>query len=103
MYTPKTFLVNALAILGVICLIVGLKYATDYLKKTGIIEGVERDNNPFIPSKPFDSDEDSDSDLDAESESESAVDPINYDSFPELGTDPEAPVARSDDIDTYLL
>jgi len=47
------FVINALIVLGLIAVMVGIKYASSYLQNSGIISGDEKDNNPFVP-KPKD-------------------------------------------------
>ena len=53
MNSPRMFVINALIVLGLIAVMVGIKYASSYLQNSGIISGDEKDNNPFVP-KPKD-------------------------------------------------
>lgn len=49
MNSPRMFVINALIVLGLIAVMVGIKYASSYLQNSGIISGDEKDNNPFVP------------------------------------------------------
>lgn len=49
MNSPRMFAINALIVVGLIAVMVGIKYASSYLQNSGIISGDERENNPFVP------------------------------------------------------
>lgn len=49
MNSPRMFAINALIVLGLIAVMVGIKYASSYLQNSGIISGDEKDDNPFVP------------------------------------------------------
>lgn len=49
MNSPRMFVINALIVLGLIAVMVGIKYASSYLQNSGIISGDEKDNSPFVP------------------------------------------------------
>lgn len=101
MYSPKVFLINAIAILGVIALIVGIKYATDCLKSSGIIQGVEKDDNPFVPGREIP--EIPEVPTDPPMPTDEETDYSYEENFPAIGSDPEKPLADNNDIDVYLL
>ena len=49
MNSPRVFAINALIVVGLIAVMVGIKYASSYLQNSGIIAGDEKDNSPFVP------------------------------------------------------
>lgn len=69
MNSPRMFAINALIVVGLIAVMVGIKYASSYLQNSGIISGDERENNPFVP-KP------KESEPETKPESESVPDPV---------------------------
>lgn len=83
MNSPRMFAINALIVVGLIAVMVGIKYASSYLQNSGIISGDERENNPFVP-KP------------KEIEPETKVEP-------DLNTEPTAQTTVKAEDGTYLL